>query len=93
MSILPCDVQKLSVTLRAAVVLPVVAHLRRQVIQGPTEGIPSRAGGMDGPTEICDLQGIFQANQDVLGLDIPMYDVLLVAVLHRLAIRFTVKTR
>lgn len=67
------------------VVLLVDNHLWRQIVQGSTECVTSRRRSMNRPTEICNLQCILQANQDVFRLDVSMDDVLRVAVFDGLA--------
>ena len=70
---------------KVTVVLLVDNHLWGQVIQRAAEGVSPRCWRMDRPPEIRDLQCVFQANQDILRLDVPMDDVLGVAILDGLA--------
>lgn len=66
-------------------VLLVDHHLWWQVVQGSAKGLAPRTRRMNCPAKVGNLQGIFQANENVLWLDISMNDVLGVAVLDGLS--------
>lgn len=54
---------------------------RRHVVDGPTEGLPLVEGRVSGPAEVGQLQHPV-LDQYVLGLDVPVHDVLVVHVLE-----------
>jgi hypothetical protein len=58
-------------------------HFRREVIERAAQGRPAIRRGMDGPSKVANLQIAIQAEQDVLGLDIPVDDVFRVKVFER----------
>ncbi|KAH9831296.1 cercosporin toxin biosynthesis protein, partial [Teratosphaeria destructans] len=58
-------------------------HLRREVIQRAAHGVAPVVGRVHRPAEIGDLDLAVQADEDVLGLDVAVHDVLAVQVAQR----------
>mmetsp|Transcript_20113 Transcript_20113/g.44712 ORF Transcript_20113/g.44712 Transcript_20113/m.44712 type:complete len:216 (-) Transcript_20113:413-1060(-) len=67
---------------RRVVVLPSLHHLWGQVVQSAAQGGAAGGGRMHGPAEVGDLYVPALADQQVLGLDIAMDHVLVVAVVQ-----------
>mmetsp|Transcript_3807 Transcript_3807/g.4728 ORF Transcript_3807/g.4728 Transcript_3807/m.4728 type:complete len:217 (-) Transcript_3807:371-1021(-) len=76
-----------------AVVLFVDNHLWRKVVQSSAERFTPRGRSMNCPAEVCNLQSILQANENVLRLDVSVDDMLRVAVLNGLNHLFEVPCR
>ena len=57
-----------------------IHHLWREVVERSTEGMPPVARRMHAPAEISQLELAINAEQQVLGLDVPVDDVLAVQV-------------
>merc|ERR1719192_1047785 len=55
-------------------------HLWGQIVQCATHGTSPTVGGVHRPTEICDLDVSLSVEQQVLGLDISVNNLLAVAV-------------
>ena len=55
-------------------------HLRREVVKGTAEGLPPVVGGVHTPPEIRNLDLAVNTDEDVLGLNVPVDDVLAVQV-------------
>jgi len=54
-------------------------HLRRHVLQRPAEGVPLFvAAGFDAPAEVANLEDVVVAHEQVLGLDVPVDEAVLV---------------
>ena len=58
-------------------------HLWWQVVQGAAHGLASVVGSVDRPAEIANLDFTVDADEDVLGLDVPVNDVLPVKIPQR----------
>lgn len=59
----------------------VLDHFWRHVLEGSTEGIPLLAVvRLNAPAEVADLDDVAFFNEDVLGLDVPVNESLLVHV-------------
>jgi hypothetical protein len=69
------------------VVVLVLDHLGREVVERAAERRAARGGGMDGPAEIRDLEVAALADEEVLGLDVAVDDVLAVHLVERLGER------
>ena len=65
------------------IMLPLLHHLRCQVVQRPTQGGPTRRGGVHGPAKVCYLDVPLHADQQVLWLNVPVDHLLRVAVGQR----------
>ena len=65
------------------IVVPPFHHLGGQVIEGTAERLPPGVGRVDAPAEIGNLQLALDADEEVLGLDVAVNHVLLVAVHQR----------
>ena len=59
-------------------------HLRWKVVQCAAEGITARRWRMYRPAKVSNLQGVPQADENVLRLDVSVDDVLGMAVLDSL---------
>mmetsp|Transcript_100286 Transcript_100286/g.214872 ORF Transcript_100286/g.214872 Transcript_100286/m.214872 type:complete len:342 (-) Transcript_100286:8-1033(-) len=70
--------------INTAVVPLVVHHLGWEVVQGATERLAPRGGRVDGPTEVRNLERVFEAYENVLRLDVAVDDMLGVTILDRL---------
>lgn len=55
-------------------------HLRGQVVEGAAHGLAAVVGGVDAPAKVGDLELAVDADEDVLGLDVAVDDVLAVQV-------------
>ena len=55
-------------------------HLRGQVVEGAAHGVAAVVGRVHAPAEVRDLDLAVDADQDVLGLDIAVHDVLLMQI-------------
>lgn len=62
------------------IMLFAVDHFRGQIVQRSTQGLASISRGVDAPAEIADLEIAFDAQQQVLGLDIAVNNMLAVQV-------------
>ena len=60
-------------------------HFGWKVVEGSAECCATRCRGVDGPTEVCELEIAVQADEDVLWLDVAVDDVLCVAVVDGVA--------
>ena len=58
-------------------------HFWREVIKGSAESLPPRVGSMNAPAEIRNFQLAQMVDQEILGLDISMYHMFIVAVFQR----------
>lgn len=58
-------------------------HLRGQVVEGAAHGLAAAVGGVHAPPEVGQLDLAVDADEDVLGLDVPVDDVLAVQVAQR----------
>lgn len=58
-------------------------HLWRQVVQGSAHGVAAIVGRVHAPAKIADFDLAVDADQNVLGLDVAVHDVLLMQVLER----------
>ena len=65
-------------------VLLVDNHLWREIVQGSTECVTSRGRRMHCPAKVRNFQRVFQADQDVLRLDVSVNDVFRMTVLDSL---------
>ena len=57
-------------------------HLGGEVVEGAAEGVALGGGGVNGPSEVCDLDLALAVDEEVLGLDVAVDDVFLVAVVE-----------
>lgn len=73
-----------SPNIHPAVVLLVDHHLWREIVQGSTEFVTSRGRRMHCPAKVRNFQRVFQADQDVLRLDVSVNDVFRMTVLDSL---------
>ena len=67
------------------VVLPSLDHFGGEVVQSTTQSVAPGGGGVDGPAKVGDLDLALGADEQILGLDVAVDDVLLVAVGQGLA--------
>lgn len=58
-------------------------HLRGQIVQGTTHGLPPVVRRVNTPSEITDLDFAMDTDKDVFGLDITVHDMLLVEIFER----------
>lgn len=58
-------------------------HLGGQVVEGAAHGLAAAVRGVDAPAEVGDLDLAVDADEDVLGLDVAVDDVLAVQVAQR----------
>ena len=61
-----------------------VDHLRREVVECTAHGGAPGGGRVDGPAEVGNLQITLHVEEEVLGLDVPVDDLLGVAILEGL---------
>lgn len=90
-----CGLQASTVKEQTTVKLPVhkcsvgcirsLNHLRRQIVQRATHRLAPARRRMHRPPKVCNLQVPIQPQQQVLRLDVPMDDMLRVAVAERLS--------
>ena len=67
------------------VVLPSLDHFGREVVESATQGVAPGGGGVDGPAKVGNLDLALGTDEEILGLDVAVDDVLLVAVGQGLA--------
>lgn len=65
--------------------LPSLDHFGREVVESATQGVAPGGGGVDGPAKVGNLDLALGADEEILGLDVAVDDVLLVAVGQGLA--------
>ena len=63
--------------------VPPFDHLWGQVVERTAERLPPRVGRVDAPAKVGDFQLTLDADEEVLGLDVAVNHVLLVAVRQR----------
>ena len=69
---------------QVTVVLLVDNHLWREIVQGSTKCVTSRGRRVHCPAKVRNFQRVFQADQDVLRLDVSVNDVFRMTVLDTL---------